>query len=161
MEGRWCTGRFLRGIRFLMSDLLGASLNADRIRPSGFEAAVENRAADGRLGLLRGKTPRPQPGADDYLISADPVFDQRAAAISGLGLPGHPTVRGNHGDVLIPLRGRAVTLLYDRICTGRNDDARPGAVAYDGIIDGVAIIGAVGSELINWAIDHIEQRRHL
>jgi hypothetical protein len=98
----------------LMSDLFGASPNADRIQPSGFQAAVENRAADGRLGLLRGKTRRPQSGTDDYLLSADPVFDQRAAAISGLGLPAHPPVRGDHADMLIPLGVRPVTLLYVR-----------------------------------------------
>jgi hypothetical protein len=68
-------------------------------------------------------------GRPAYLISADPVFDQRAAAISGLGLPPHPTVKGDHADMLIPLGGRPVTLLYDRVYTGRNDDARPGAVA--------------------------------
>jgi hypothetical protein len=43
-----------------MSDLLGICLNADKIRLSGFQAAVENRAANGLLGLLCGKTPRPQ-----------------------------------------------------------------------------------------------------
>jgi hypothetical protein len=51
-KGRWCMGCFSRGIRSLMSDLLGASLNADRIRPAGFQAAVENRAADGRRGPM-------------------------------------------------------------------------------------------------------------
>jgi hypothetical protein len=50
-EGRWCMGRFSRGIRSLMSDLLGICLNADKIRPSGLQAAVENRAADSRFGV--------------------------------------------------------------------------------------------------------------
>jgi hypothetical protein len=91
-------GRFSRGIRPWMPDLLGIYLNADRIRPSGFQAAVENRAADGGLGLSRGQSPRPQPGADDCFVPADRVFNQRAAAISGLGLPPHPTVRGDHAE---------------------------------------------------------------
>jgi hypothetical protein len=73
--GRWCTGRFSRGIRFFMPISLGIRLTAEKIRPSGFNAAVENRAADGRFGLLRSKSPRPQPGADDCLVASHPVFD--------------------------------------------------------------------------------------
>jgi hypothetical protein len=140
---RWCIVRFSCGFRSLMSDLLGICLDTDRIRPSGFKATVENRTAD------------------DCLVSADRVFNQSAAAISGLGLPPHPTVRGDHSDVLIPLRGRPVAVLYYRIFTGRDDDTRLGAMALDGVIDEAAIIGSVGGELINWLIDHIEQRLDL
>ena len=82
-------------------------------------------------------------------------------AIAGGCLPFQPTVACDCGNVLVPLTRRSGITAFHRRRTRWNDDVRGGAVLQDRPIGWLAVIGSVGCELVDLAVDLIEQRCHL
>src|SRR5271165_1874157 len=64
------------------------SLAADRVRASGRQHSIQDRHADGSLGLLGSETAGAQSRSDQRLVAAHRRFDQRALTIAGGRLPG-------------------------------------------------------------------------
>jgi len=121
----------------------------------------EDGAADGDLGLLRPEASRSQAATDDRLISADRGLDQRTRAVAGSGLPLHPAIRVDRHDMTVPLATGFGIAPLDGIGARRNNDGNAGAVVADGVVGWFAVIGAIGRELPNRAVDLVEQQLHL
>lgn len=83
-------------------------------------------------------------------------------AVAGGRLPLQPTVFCDRRYVLVSLiRWPCITIAFHRRRTRWNDNVRGCAVLQDRLIGWLAIIGSVGCELVNLAVDLAEQRLHL
>jgi hypothetical protein len=67
---------------------------------------VQDRHADGSLGLLGGETAGAQPRSDQRFVTAHCRFNQRGLTVAGGCLPGQPPMVRDHFQVAIPLCGR-------------------------------------------------------
>jgi hypothetical protein len=63
--------------------------------------------------------------------------------------------------VIVSLAGWFCVGPFHCVRTWWNDDPGFGAVPQDGVVDRLAIIGAVGGEQLDLAVDLVEQRLHL
>src|SRR4051812_18172580 len=67
--------------------------------------AVDHRAGDPGLDLLRGQSPSPKAPADQNLVPVESGFHERALPIADGFLPAHSTLPGEHLDVLVTPSG--------------------------------------------------------
>ena len=81
--------------------LCGDLLATDGFRASGRQHPVQDRHADGSLGLLRSEAARPRPMPDQRFVAAHCRFDQPALAMVGGDLPGRSSAFRNHLQVAI------------------------------------------------------------
>src|SRR5215207_1031106 len=77
--------------------------DADRLRASQLQHAVQNRDADVHLGGLTLVRARVQPVADHPFEAANRCLGQGTAIVAGGCLPAHAAVLGDELQVLIPL----------------------------------------------------------
>ena len=69
--------------------------NADEVRASGLDHSVEDRNADGSLGLLAGQLSGMQVVTEDTLVACHRGFRLGPFAIVGFPLPAQAAVLGN------------------------------------------------------------------
>ena len=141
-----------------------ASGGPDRDRLGGPDHAVEHRDGDGDLALLARQRASAQPRADGCLVPADAGLRQAAPPVAGRPLPGHAPLVADEPDVTIPLaRRRVAGGTRHRGRTWRDDDGRrpAGLPALDGLVDGLAVVGAIGYDARDLARDWVEQGGHL
>ena len=101
LEGLWCTNGVGDGLRPLC--LCSGDLPGERHAEAGH--AVDHRAGDPGLDLLRGQSPSPKAPADQNLVPVESGFHERALPIADDFLPAHSTLPGEHLDVLVTLSG--------------------------------------------------------
>jgi hypothetical protein len=81
-------------------------LAADRIRASGRQHPIQDRHADGSLGLPGRETTGAQSRSDQNFATAYCRFDQRASTVAGRRLPRQPSPVRNHLQMAVTLCGR-------------------------------------------------------
>src|SRR5208282_3196733 len=96
IDGRWCTFRTEGEVTPAREPLCDDALATNGDRASCLKHPIQNRDADGCLGLLGGEAACSQPRSDQCLVSAHRRFDQRALAIICCFLPGQPSSLGDH-----------------------------------------------------------------
>jgi len=77
-------------------------LNTDRFWASSRQHPVQDRRADGRLGLLGSEAAGSQPGSDQRLATHG-RFDQRTLTIVGCDLPAQAALFRDHRQMMITL----------------------------------------------------------
>src|SRR5208282_2681483 len=75
-EGRWCTFRTEGEVTPAREPLCDDALATNGDRASCLKHPIQNRDADGCLGLLGGEAACSQPRSDQCLVSAHRRFDQ-------------------------------------------------------------------------------------
>src|SRR5688572_19676317 len=78
--------------------------NADGVRASGINHAVEDSDADASLGLLTGQLARMEVVAEDALVSRHRGFRHGSPAVVDFPLPAQASLVGNAPDMHITLR---------------------------------------------------------
>src|SRR4051812_25953050 len=101
VTGLWCTNGVGDGLRPLC--LCSGDLPGERHAEAGH--AVDHRAGDPGLDLLRGQSPSPKAPADQNLVPVESGFHERALPIADGFLPAHSTLPGEHLDVLVTPSG--------------------------------------------------------
>jgi hypothetical protein len=119
-------------------------LAADRFRGSGRQHPVQDRNADGSLGLLGSEAACGQPGSDQRFVTAHCRFDQRALTVAGSRLPSQPSAVGNYLQVAITLCGRTRFATRHGCCARRNHHLNTLAERRNGLVSGRAIIRTIG-----------------
>ncbi len=119
--------------------------------------AVQDVAADFRLGPLIGQSPGMKAPTDDGHISIHRRLDQTAPAVSRTTLPSKPSVLFDRTKMAISLRCAGVT---QHRCRSRRDDyARRRVSLQHLIINPVAIIGTVRCHRPDGLLDLVQQAR--
>jgi hypothetical protein len=77
---------------------------ADEVRASGLDHSVEDRNADGSLGLLAGQLSGMQVVIEDALVACHSGFRPGPLAVVGFPLPAQAPLVGKGLDMLIALR---------------------------------------------------------
>src|SRR4051794_6825197 len=138
------------------------SCDADGLRASQLQHAVQDRDADVHLGRLTLVRARAQPVADHPFEAADRCLGQRTAVVAGGLLPPHAAVLGNQLQVSVALRGRRLDrLARHRARPRRDDDPSIGMAFDDRAIDIRPIVGSVTCERSKRARDLVEQGANL
>src|SRR4051794_4077761 len=96
----------LRGVGAMTPDPVLGSCDADGLRASQFQHAVQDRDADVHLGGLTLVRARAQPVPDHPFEAADRGLGQGTAIVATGLLPTYAAVLGDELQVLIPLGRR-------------------------------------------------------
>ena len=88
---------------FALCALCSGDLPGDRHAEAGH--AVDHRAGDAGLDLLRGQSPGPEAPADQNLVPVESGFNQGPLAVIDGFLPAYSAFPGEHLDVPVALSG--------------------------------------------------------
>ena len=113
---------------------------------AGGRHPIQERNADGHLGLLGGEAACSQPRSDQRLVAAHRCFGQRALAIICCYLPGQPSSLRDHLEMPVTLCERTQFII---------------AVRRDHLAGGGVIICAVSRHPSDSTVNLIQQRRNL
>ena len=95
--------------------------------------------------------------SDDRFVTTDRGLDQGSFSVAGRDLPLHSAIGVDRRNLAVSLTGETGVRPFYRIGAWRNDDRRVRTVSGDGLIGRVAVIGAIGRELIDRHVDLVEQ----
>src|SRR3954463_7169966 len=132
--------------------------DADRLRASQLQHAVQDHDGDVHLGRLTLVRARVQPVADHPFEAADRGLGQRTVIVATGLLPAHAAVLGNELQVLIPL-GRRRLGRRARHSRGarRHDDPSTGMALGDAGVDSFLIVRPVARNRGERCRDLVEQ----
>src|SRR4051794_8985125 len=121
--------------------------DADVIRASQLQHAVERLGGDCHLGRPTLVRARAQPVADHPLPPRDGGLGPGPLRVPGRLLPAHPAVRGDEPEVAgAPRRLGPGRLARHRRRARRDDDGRLGVALRDAVVDAILIVPAVAGE---------------
>src|SRR5215207_1041955 len=121
--------------------------DADVVRASQVQHAVEHVAGDAYLGRPTLIRMRAQPVAEHLFPSRDGGLGPGAFRVPGCLLPGHATLLGDELEMAVALRRRALSRLAQHGgCAGRHDDGRLGVALGDAGVNAVLVVRAITRE---------------
>jgi hypothetical protein len=119
----------------------GWSGDADGVRTSEVEHAVEHRGGDGDLDSLRLIGMEAQRVADHLLPAPDLALDPGPLVVAAVPLPDHPSCLGDPLDVTVALSGSGVRRVGEHgIGTRRHDHRCIGMALVHGGVDAGAVV---------------------
>jgi len=121
---------------------------------------VQRLDADRDLSSLSIVIAGAQAVSNDRFVPAERRLDQRSTAIAGRFLPGHAAMFVEYLDMPVALSQTAGILREPRCPSRRNDDCRiiSGLIAAYGLIDRIAVVGAVSEKMSDAGATRLEQR---
>jgi hypothetical protein len=126
-----------------MTPPLPGSGDADVIRASQLQHAVEGMGGDRHLGRPTLVRARAQPIADHLLPPRDGGLGPGSSRVPGRLLPAHPAVRGDEPEMAIARRRFGLGhLARHRRRARRDDDGRLGVAFRDAVVDAISIVGS-------------------
>src|SRR3954469_8390484 len=138
----------------------GRLCDADGIRASGIDHAVEDSDADGCFGLLAGQLSGMQVVTEDALVACHGGFRLGPLAIIGFPLPAQAALVGKGLDMPIALRRFGAWSRHGH--AARRDDDRGGGIAPgNGLVGRFAVISAIRHDGVDGPRGLVQQRTDL